>query len=463
MPDLTTAPLWQWSAQALVTAFRRRDVSPEAALHAVLQRVDLINSSVNAIVTLDAEGATAAAQASARRWRDGESLGPLDGVPVTIKDNILVKGLRATWGSRVYADFIPTADEEPVARLRAAGAVILGKTNVPEFTLHGYTDNLLFGPTRNPWNLELTPGGSSGGAVAALVSGMGPLAIGTDGGGSIRRPAAHNGVFGFKPSRGVVPRADGFPPILHDFEVAGPIARSVSDLDLALQVMAPHWNAAMGDEARPRRILFIPKFGGAPVDPGIAKAVADAAAALERLGHKIEIAEGFDLAAAIAGIWPVISLSGLAWLAGQQPGSLEHMSPALAAMAREGQRYSATDYVNALAVVEEVGRSFDRLFVDFDFLLTPAAAAMPWPATEVFPSIIAGTPVGPRGHAVFTPFANALGLPAISMPCRLWPDELPVGMQLVGRHGADAELLSVAKRYEAEVLPPLRWPTLPEM
>src|SRR4029079_1523772 len=157
---------------------------------ATLARIEDVNPHLNAIVTLDLAGARAAADASTRRWRNGEPLGPLDGVPVTIKDSIWVRGLRTTWGSSLYADFIPDSDEAPVARLREAGAVILGKTNVPQFTLQGYTDNCLFGPTRNPWDLALTPGGSSGGAVAAVASGMGPLALGTDGGGSIRRPSA---------------------------------------------------------------------------------------------------------------------------------------------------------------------------------------------------------------------------------------------------------------------------------
>ena len=171
-----------------------------------------------------------AAAASEKRWLERAPIGPLDGVPLTVKDNILVRGLRATWGSKLYANYVPETDELPIARLRDAGAIILGKTNCPEFTLQGYTDNLLFGPTRNPWNLELTPGGSSGGAVAAVSAGIGPMAIGTDGGGSIRRPASHTGLVGLKPSRGRVPRCDGFPAILLHLETLGPMTRKVADL-----------------------------------------------------------------------------------------------------------------------------------------------------------------------------------------------------------------------------------------
>src|SRR5205807_6414926 len=171
---------------------------------------------------LEESGGRRSGDGSAGRWDSGRPASPLDGVPVTVKDNILVAGMRATWGSRLYRDYVAEEDETPVRRLREAGAVILGKTNVPEFTLHGFTHNAVFGTTGNPWNPALTPGGSSGGAVAAVASGMGALAFGTDGGGSIRRPAAYTGLIGFKPSRDTVRRGKGFPAILHDFEVIGP-------------------------------------------------------------------------------------------------------------------------------------------------------------------------------------------------------------------------------------------------
>ncbi len=211
---LTPAPaaLWSLSAADLARAYAARELSPPEVLDAVLDRCDAVNPKINAIVTLDREGAREAARASERRWRAGTARGPLDGVPLTVKDNIPVRGLPTTWGSRVLADYVPTEDELPVARLRAQGVIILGKTNVPEFTLQGYTNNPLFGVTRNPWDLRLTPGGSSGGAVAAVAAGLGPLAIGTDGGGSIRRPAGHAGLVGLKPSTGRVARTRGLHP-----------------------------------------------------------------------------------------------------------------------------------------------------------------------------------------------------------------------------------------------------------
>jgi aspartyl-tRNA(Asn)/glutamyl-tRNA(Gln) amidotransferase subunit A len=362
-----------------------------------------------------------------------------------VKDSIFVQGLRATWGSRLYADHIPEFDEPPIDKLRAGGAVILGKTNVPEFTSQGYTDNALFGPTHNPYDLALTPGGSSGGAVAAVACGMGPLAMGTDGGGSIRRPASHTGLVGFKPSRGMVPRRHGFPAILHDLEVIGPIARNVDDIVLAMDVIGgPDWRRSDA-AADCSRILYAPTFSSAPVDREIAASVAEIAERLAEQGHSVEAAPDFDLAAPIAEIWPVISQSGLAWLMAQHGDRDDLIGPALAEMARNGRRYSAADYLAALDAIKHVGRAFDALFARFDYLLTPTAAALPWSATEVYPHMIDGQPVGPRGHAVFTPFANALGLPAISLPARPSASGLPIGFQLVAAREGDADLLAFAR------------------
>jgi aspartyl-tRNA(Asn)/glutamyl-tRNA(Gln) amidotransferase subunit A len=462
MSDRSQQKLWQLSATELAAAYAAGAVMPDAVLEATLERLAEVNPRINAVVTLDLDGARTAAQHSTRRWRDGRALGPLDGVPITVKDNILVRGLRATWGSRLYANYVPEVDEEPVARLRKAGAVILGKTNVPEFTLHGFTDNALFGPTRNPWDLALTPGGSSGGAVAAVACGIGPIALCTDGGGSIRRPAAHTGLVGFKPSRGMAPRGTGFPAILHDFEVAGPIARHVDDIALAMDVIAgPQWRV-LSEPQRGRRlkILHVAAFGDEPVDPAISRAVADVAAGLANAGHHIEHASRFDLARPIGEIWPVISNTGVAWLLSQHDGAEQRVGPALAEMARQGATYSAADYLGALDTVQKLKREFDTLFERIDVLLTPATAAMPWPATETHPPAIAGQPVGPRGHAVFTPFANALGLPAISLPCRLWPTNMPIGFQLCAAMGQDAMLLALAREYEKQTATGFRWPPL---
>jgi aspartyl-tRNA(Asn)/glutamyl-tRNA(Gln) amidotransferase subunit A len=442
-------PLWSLSARELAQAYAN-GLSPDEVMTATLGRIREVNPQLNAIVTPDEAGAIAAAAASTQRWREGRPLGPLDGVPVTIKDNILSAGLRATWGSRLYRDFVPDKDETPAARLREAGAVILGKTNVPEFTLHGFTDNELFGVTGNPWNVALTPGGSSGGAVAAVASGMGALALGTDGGGSIRRPAGHTGLVGFKPSREMVPRDHGFPAILHNLEVVGPIARCVDDVIAAMDVIAGV-NWPRGDIASviPRpRIAYAPTFSGAPVDPFIRDVIERTVAEARSLGLEIERIEPFGLADPLVQVWPVISQTGVAWLLAGKPDWKDKVSPAIAGMAAAGNRHTARDYLGALDTIATMDRAFETFFAQYDFLITPTTAAMPWPARESHPSEIDGHTVGPRGHAVFTPFANALGLPAISLPCRIEDGQMPVGVQIVAARHRDRALLSFAREFE---------------
>ncbi len=243
------------------------------------ERIRRLNGRYNAFVTLDEAGAAEAARESDARLKRGEARSALEGVPVSVKDNIHVAGLRATWGSRALATFVPAIDELPVARLRAAGAIVIGKTNVPEFTLEGYTDNALFGVTRNPWNARLTPGGSTGGGAASVAAGLVPAALGTDGAGSTRRPACHTGLVGFKPSIGRWPRIDGFPAILTDLETAGTLTRSVDDamlLDAVLKGPDARDRRSLYASAQPwrrrkLRVLYIPRFGDSPVDPEVAR------------------------------------------------------------------------------------------------------------------------------------------------------------------------------------------------
>lgn len=213
----------------LAASLRNGEVSASRLLEETLERIRRIDVKLNSFVHLDVAGARKDAHESDARLAARAPRSELEGVPLSIKDNILVAGMPATWGSRALAGFTPDKDELPVARLRAAGAVILGKTNVPELTLEGYTKNDLFGVTRNPWDLRLTPGGSSGGAAAGVAAGLAPGAIGTDGAGSVRRPACHTGLVGWKPSVGRYPRIDGFPAILTDFETIGTLTRSVED------------------------------------------------------------------------------------------------------------------------------------------------------------------------------------------------------------------------------------------
>ena len=445
------------SASELADGYARGRFSPVDATEAALARIAQVNGALNAIITLDAAGALAAARASETRWRHGNARGPLDGVPLTVKDNLNVRGLRTTWGSRLYADFVPRIDEVPVARARDAGMVILGKTNVPEFTLSGYTDNLLFGPTRNPWDLRLTPGGSSGGAVACVAAGIAPLALGTDGGGSIRRPVSHTGLVGLKPSRGKVPRGDGLPQILLDFEVVGPIARTTRDLVLMMQTIAGSWAPA---PAKRCRILYVPRFGDNPVDAQIAADVAHAARVFATLGHAVsEAPVPFD-ADAFNAVWPVIGQTGLAALVGPMRDWRERVAPVFVEMADAGSKLHATELFDALAEIARMRERLSAVFDDYDVLLTPAAAALPWPAEVAYPTTIDGKEVGPRGHAVYAAFANASGCPAIAVPCTLRADGLPVGFQLVAAPGQDERLCVLASEYEDAEPWSHRWPPL---
>ncbi len=455
------------AATALSSLFARGALSPVEALEAVLAQVARVNPRLNAIVQLDTDGARAAARASEARWRAGVPLSPLDGVALTVKDNITVAGLACAWGSPLFRGFIPPRDELPVARARAAGMLVLGKTNVPEFTLQGYTDNTVYGCTRNPWDTALTPGGSSGGAVAAVASGMAPLALGTDGGGSIRRPVSHAGLVGLKPSIGRVPRCDGLPAILLDFEQIGPIARTVADMVALLRLLvAPDERDAASATLPPftvparaprLRVLYVPRFGSNPVDPEIAASVAAAARRLSDLGHHVEEgAAPFDIDALNAA-WGPVGQSGLAWLLSQHGGA-DPAGPALKEMAAAGRALTAAQLFASLDWIAGFRRRMAVFFQSHDVLMTPSAAALPWPADQVAPPRIAGQPVGPRGHAVFTNFANIAGLPGLALPSAPAANGLPIGFQLVAAAGGDGLLCALGAEWEAAQPWADRWP-----
>ncbi|MGB3424170.1 MAG: amidase [Castellaniella sp.] len=464
--------LWKLGVAETLRGYREARFTPEDVLQGLLDRLAQVNPVLNAVVTYNEVEARDLARQSALRWRAGAPAGALDGIFMTVKDNIPVRGLRCTWGSRHYADYVPARDESPIAHLREAGVGILGKTNVPEFTLQGYTDNLIFGPTGNPWNPDLTPGGSSGGAVAAVASGIGVAAIATDGGGSIRRPCAHTGLYGLKPSPGFVSRVDGLPQILSDFETLGVIARSPADLRAVLAAAArrdplDRLSFAFTDTQRGetlgaeqgRRILFVPAFGDFPVDPDIRRSAAGAARLLEGLGHHVELgAVPFDVERLNA-IWNLVGPVGLAWLADSQGLDVQQMTPSLRPMVDAGRSAAATAYVQLLTDVRELRAELARIFERYDFILTPSIAALSWPKAESHPSVIDGVAAGPRGHAVFTPFANAGGLPGINLPAAPAASGLPIGCQLVGPFGSDLRLLAMAEAYE-EAFGPYVWPAL---
>lgn len=440
----------------LAALLRNGGLTAERLLDQCLERIRRLDPQINSFVWLDEAGARTAARESDARLAAGASRSMLEGVPLSIKDNILVAGMPATWGSRSLAGFTPERDELPVARLRAAGAVLVGKTNVPELTLEGYTKNDLFGVTRNPWNVSLTPGGSSGGAAAGVAAGLVPAAIGTDGGGSIRRPACHTGLVGWKPSAGHVPRIDGFPAILTDFETIGTLTHSVDDaLALDAILAGPDtrdrrslYAAAAPWPAGAARILYIPAFGASPVDPEVAAATEAVARQLANGGHAVFREDVFFDLEDVAQIWRVISRAGVAWLVAREGGKIgEGAGASVKAMAADGQTLTGADYIDALERVAALRRRCAELYDRVDLVLTPTAAALPWPAETPYPDRIAGRPAGPRDHAVFTGWVNIAGLPSISLPVANSASGLPIGVQFTAGFGADTALLAFARSF----------------
>ncbi len=463
--------LWKQPVTELSALMARKALSPVELLQMYSERQERLNPALNAIVAFDHDGALAAAKAAEARMLAGARLGPLDGVPVTVKDNLFVRGMPATWGSRLFADHRPEQDDLVVARLRAAGALIVGKTNTPELALASHTDNLVFGKTRNPWDLALTPGGSSGGAVAAVAAGLAPLAIGTDAGGSIRRPAGYTGLVGLRPSTGRIARCYGFPALAHDFQVIGPAARTVEDLYALLRAVAgadARDRASLafaGDvlpavlPAAPRlRIRYIPAIGTHPIDAPIRAAIARAAQQLAALGHQVaEGAAPFD-PDEIDRIRAVLSGAAVARVVSVHDGWRERVGRSVAEWTDNGLQLSAVDHVRALDALNALRVRVAGAFDTVDVLLTASSTAMPWPVEQPFPPQIDGRAAGARASGLFSGFVNAAGLPAISVPVTPSGAALPIGMQLIGAYGAELQLLQVAHEYEQAHPWAERWP-----
>ncbi|MGE0253739.1 MAG: amidase [Alphaproteobacteria bacterium] len=457
----------------LLRAYRAGTSDPVAALEHCLGRIAALNPRLNALVAPDPT-ARAQAEASAARWRDGAPCGQLDGVPCTVKDNIPQAGLPASFGSAVYRAEVCARDETAVARLRAAGAVLLGKTNVPEFCLEGFTANEAFGVTRNPWNPQLTPGGSSGGAVAGVAAGMWPAAIGTDGGGSIRRPAGHTGLVGLKPTLGRVARVHHLPQLLLDMEVVGPIARTVGDAAALFAAIEgpdpadprshlpaePAADAAVDSAPSALRVLYVERIGAAPLAPEIAASVRHVADDLADLGHDVRQGPLPLPVERLGDLWPRIGESALAALKARLGRRFDAAAAPYRAMAEAGERLPAGVLYKVLETIAETRVAAAALFAETDIVLLPATAAQPWPAAERFPTTIDGVAVGPRGHAVYTGWVNAAGHPAIAIPAPPAPDGMPVGAQLVGAWNRDWQLLRLAHALERRRPWADRWPAM---
>jgi aspartyl-tRNA(Asn)/glutamyl-tRNA(Gln) amidotransferase subunit A len=447
------------SATELLAAYRSGELSPVRATQDALDRVEQLNTQVNAYCLLDPAGALDAARASEQRWRRGEPMGVLDGVPTSIKDILLTKGWPTLRGSKTVDPKGPWNDDAPaVARLREHGAVFMGKTTTPEFGWKGVTDSPLTGITRNPWNKAKTPGGSSGGAAAAVASGMGPLAIGTDGGGSIRIPCSFTGLFGIKPSFGRVPAwpLSPFGTVAH----IGPITRTVADAALMLNVLAlpdaRDWHGLpydardyrMGLEqgVRGLRIAFSPDLGYAKVDAEVAALVRAAVKTFEELGAKVEEKNpGFENADPI---FRTHWFSGAAFLLKDLSAEKRKMiDPGLLEVAAQGARITAFEILDAQMKRGALGTHMNLFHRDYDLLVTPTLSVAAFDVGLEFPA----TEKNER-WTDWTPFSYPFNLtqqPAASIPCGATKAGLPVGLQIVGPRYADALVLRAARAFES--------------
>lgn len=464
---MSDGPPWRLPATELARRYRERTLSPVDVVRAVHARIDAVNPLLNAIVARRDDRVLAEARASERRFAEGRPLGPLDGVPLTVKDSLYWRDLPTTCGTAALRTHQPGHDELAATRAYAGGALVLGKTNVPEFANDGYTANALFGVTGNPWNPALTPGGSSGGAVAAVAAGCGPLAIAQDGGGSIRRPASHCGLVGLKPSLSAWPRQHALPGLLLDFDVIGPVARTVADCRLLFDALRGPAAADRSSLFTPRpvrrgplRIRYVERLDGNALDREIAASCRRAAGRLAALGHAVD--EGplpLDVGPLMRA-WPEIGQIGLAAAFDAHPDWEAQAGARYRDAAAQGRRLGAPRLWQIAEWVRALRRDSAALFEAVDVLVMPAAAALPWPAAEPFPTTIDGQPVGPRGHAAYTGWVNAAGLPGLALPADPSHDGLPIGIQLIGAHGDDDTLLELGAAFEAAAPWAGRWPAL---
>jgi aspartyl-tRNA(Asn)/glutamyl-tRNA(Gln) amidotransferase subunit A len=446
------------SATELLQLYRTRKASPVDATRAVLARIARLNPVLNCFCLVDEKSALASARASEARWRKGAPIGLVDGVPASIKDLLLTRGWPTLRGSRTVAAKGPWTDDAPVvARLREHGAVLVGKTTTPEFGWKGVTDNPLTGITRNPWNPKKTPGGSSGGSAAAVAAGMGPLTVGTDGGGSIRIPCAFTGLFGLKPSFGRVPAwpLSPFGTVAH----VGPMTRTVADAALMLNVLSlpdardwfslPHdprdYRVGLEDGVRGLRIAYSANLGYADVDAEVAALVRKAALRFEKLGAHVEEKDpGFENPG------PVFSTH---WYAGAasllralKPAQLKLVDPGLREVAAAGANIGLLDYLDAVRRRGELGVFMNRFHETYDLLLTPTLPLAAFEAGRELADVMKE-----KRWTDWSPFSYPFNLtqqPAATIPCGLTKSGLPVGLHIVGPRYADALVLRAARAYE---------------
>ena len=444
-------------AAVIAAAVRTGKAKARDVAEAAIARVEARNKDLTAIVDFNPAEARAAADAVDARRKQGFD-GPILGVPYTVKDTTWVAGRRVTNGSLLYKDFIPPRDALAVERLRNAGGVFLGMTNTPEMAAKGHTENKVYGPSRHPMNTALTPGGSSGGAAAALAAGFTPIALGTDGGGSGRRPASHCGVVGLKTSAGAIPSPFGFGGAYGPlYGVVAPMGRTVADARAAFEAMAgpdprdPH-SVALLDVPPPAnpRIAVSPRLGlDVAVDPDVMAAFAVAVSKLRASGWRIEDADITWPEGTNEGAFGAVNAAASALLFGEREARDKNLfGDNVTGLIERGRTVAGTDVVAAFRFADACARAVAAFFTEYDYLLTPTTACVAWPVEQTYPRIIENRAAGPRGHAAFTPLFNLALTPGISVPCGSGRDGLPVGLQIVAPRLHDRPLLAMAQRAE---------------
>jgi len=451
-------------ASELLRLYKTRKASPLEVMQAVFARIDAVNPALNAYVTLAREAALAGARKATAALKRTAALPPLHGIPVSIKDLTPTKGIRTTWGSKIFADHVPEEDAITVERLKQAGAIVVGKTNTPEFGAGGNTFNAVFGPTRNPWNPALTCGGSSGGAAVALATGMGPLAQGSDTGGSLRMPAAFCGVVGFRTSPGLVPhhpRALAWDTI----SVTGPMARTVTDTALMLSVLAgpddraplsyavdtrAFTRAVKAPSVKGWRIAWTPDLAGLiPVDDEVARVAEGATRVFRSLGARVEIgcpdfSEVNDIVLGTRGVSMVASF------AQHLPRWKDEMQRGLVWNIEQGLALTPGAIGRAETLRGLLWQRVRAFMETHDLLILPTTSVPPFPVEQPYPTAINGKQLDNYIQWAFLTYGITLtGLPAISVPCGFTRSGLPVGLQIVGRRHQEAAVLRAAAAFEA--------------
>ena len=450
-------------ATELRTLIATGQVSPVEATEQYLRRIESLDSRLNSYLTVSADEALESAKAAEQAVVRGDSLGPLHGLPISIKDLEMTGGIRSTSGSLVFKDRVPADDSLVVERVRKAGAVILGKTNTPEFGLLGHTENRLGDHCRNPWNTERTTGGSSGGAGASVAAGLCSLATGSDGGGSIRIPCSFCGVYGIKPTQGRVPRYTGVagPPVANQTSQSGPMTRTVRDSAMLLQVLAgqdPRDPASLRDEpadyaaaadrgVRGLRIAWSPDFGYGAVDPEVKEVASEAAQIFEELGCTVEetdlgLDQHFDT------FWTIFT-ANIYVASGQL---LEDNPEDLTWYARDcierGMKVTGAEYTRALGEVDRLKARFADLYESYDLIMSPTVSTTAFPVGEP-PKTIGGREVHWFwGYLPYTFPINLIGHPAASVPCGFSSERLPIGLHVIGRRGDEATVIAASAAFE---------------